>query len=95
MKVKVNKQEYYMDGYLNSNVSFAMKMVHQDMDFVCAIDGMERSGKSVLAMQLAFFCDPTFTIDRVCFTPNEFRKAINQAKPYQAVIYDESVVYGN
>ncbi len=48
------------------------------------------TGKSVLAQQMAFYCDPTLTIDRVCFTPTDFKKAIIKAKKYEAVVYDEA-----
>ena len=47
-------------------------------------------GKSTLCMQNAFYCDSTLTLDRVTFNPKEFRKAILEAKKYQAVIYDEA-----
>lgn len=54
------------------------------------VDGAEGSGKSILAMGMAKFCDPTLTIDRIVFTPSDFRKAIIEAKQYQAVVYDEA-----
>jgi len=57
---------------------------------VFAVDGVEGSGKSTLAIQMAFYCDPTLTNKRVVFTPFQFRKAIIDSKPYQAVVYDEA-----
>jgi len=53
-------------------------------------DGYEGSGKSIKAMQDAFYCDSTLNLDMIVFTPYEFRKAILKAKPYQAVVYDEA-----
>ena len=82
--------EFYMDGYLNANLDTAKRIIRKDLDMVFLVDGSEGAGKSVLAMECAFFCDPTLTLDRIVFTPKEFRKAIIEAKPYEAVIYDEA-----
>jgi len=83
-------KEYYMDGYLNENLKTAKEVIKKDWDMIFAVDGSEGSGKSVLAMQIAYFCDPTFNLDRVVFTANSFRKTIIESKPYQAIIYDEA-----
>jgi len=82
--------EYYMDGYMKSNMDIAIKAVHKDLDMVVAVDGYEGSGKSVITQQIAKYVDPSFTIKRIVFTPSTFRKAIVDAKQFQAVIYDES-----
>lgn len=63
---------------------------YQDKDFIIAIDGGEGGGKSTLAMQLGKYVDPTLTVDRVVFTPEEFREAIYKAKKGQCIIYDEA-----
>ena len=91
MIVNVGKQEYYMDGWLNSNLNLAQDLLKKDFDIVFIIDGMERSGKSVFAMQLAYYLDPTLTLDRVCFTAEEFKRAVRKAKHGQAVILDEAM----
>ena len=62
----------------------------RDEDEVLIIDGDERSGKSTFGMQLGKYIDPSLDLDRVCFTPDEFRKAIINAKQYQVVIFDEA-----
>lgn len=90
VKVKVNEHEFYLDGYLKENLDTARKIIKDDWDMVFIVDGAEGSGKSVLAMQCAYYCDPTLELDRIVFTPYEFRKAILNAKPYTAVIYDEA-----
>lgn len=84
------EKEYYMDGYLNSNLTIAKEVIKKDWDMLFVVDGAEGSGKSIMAMCMAYFCDPTLTIDRVVFTPSDFRKSIIEAKPYQAVVYDEA-----
>jgi hypothetical protein len=88
--MKVTKQEYYMDGILKANFDKAKTAIKQDWDMVFLYDGAEGSGKSVKAMQDAYYCDETLNIDRVTFTPPEFKKGVLNAKQYQAVIYDEA-----
>jgi hypothetical protein len=80
----------YMDGYLKQGLSKAKKVVSKDWDWVVLIDGVEGGGKSVLTQQCAKEVDPTFCIERIAFTPEEFKDAIHKAKKYQAVIYDEA-----
>lgn len=62
----------------------------QDKDYIIAVDGGEGGGKSTLAMQLGKYIDPTLTVDRVVFTPEEFREAIYRAHKGQCIIYDEA-----
>lgn len=90
MKIQTGQHEFYIDGYLKSNLDIARNVIQKDWDMLFIVDGSEGSGKSVLAMQAAAYCDPTFTIDRVVFTPGTFRNAIINAKKYQAVLYDEA-----
>lgn len=79
-----------MDGYLKKNLDKAKEVIKKDWDMVFAVDGMEGSGKSVLAMQCAYYCDPTLTLDRIVFTADEFKTAIKKAKQYEAIIFDEA-----
>jgi len=67
-----------------------MKLQKKDEDRVYIVDGRERTGKSVLALQFARYIDPTFTVERVCFTPEEFLKNIREAPPGSVVIFDEA-----
>ena len=48
------------------------------------------SGKSTLGLQWCKYIDPTFNLDRVVFTPEEFREAIYKAKKGQAIMFDEA-----
>lgn len=83
-------KEYYMDGYLHSAMTTARNVIKKDWDMIFAVDGSEGSGKSVLAMQMGYYCDPSLTVDRIVFTAKEFRTAIITAEKYQTVIYDEA-----
>lgn len=82
--------EYYMDGYLKSNLDIAKSAIKKDWDMVFVIDGAEGAGKSVKAMQGAFYCDPTLTNENITFSPKQFRQAITNSDQYQAVVYDEA-----
>lgn len=89
--VLMEEKPIYMDGYLRSNLTIAKKMMKKDFDMVCVIDGMERAGKSVLAMQIAKFFDESFCLERVTFTGAEFRKQVRDADRFQAVVLDEGM----
>lgn len=84
------KHEFYMDGYLQNALDITKKEIKNDWDFVFVVDGVEGSGKSVFAMQCAFYCDPDLSFDRYCFSPYQFKKAIQSAEKFQAVVYDEA-----
>ena len=75
--VKVTDQDYYIDGIHKENLDIAKKEIKNDWDMLFCYDGPEGSGKSVKAMQDAYYCDPTLSLDRICFTPQEFKKAID------------------
>lgn len=84
------KNEYYMDGYLQHAFDTAKKQIQNDWDFVFVYDGIEGSGKSVKAMQDAYYCDPTLNYDRYAFNHEQFKAAINKAEKFQSVVYDEA-----
>jgi hypothetical protein len=83
-------KEYYMDGYLKNTLDTAKTVIKKDWDMVIIIDGSEGSGKSVKAMQMAYYCDHTLILDRIVFNPRDFRKAIMKAEKYQSIVYDEA-----
>lgn len=92
VKVKPNGDEYSMDGFLKSNLDIVKDQINKrDNDFVGIVDGFEGVGKSVLAQQLGKYVDPTLTLERICFTSEEFKEAVLKAKKGQCVIYDEAI----
>jgi len=84
--------DFYMDDKLRRQLDRKVKtaLTTRDEDYVVVVDGNERVGKSVFAMQLGKYIDPSLTIDRICFSPDEFREAILGAKKGQCVIFDEA-----
>lgn len=65
-------------------------VTHGDWDRVYLIDGNEGSGKSLLALQIGMFLDPTLTLDRITFSGKKFSDAIDNAKKHQCIIFDEA-----
>lgn len=83
--------EFYIDGGIASDLDQIVQRVHKkDEDYFLLVDGLEGSGKSVLTMQLAKYVDPTFDLSRVCFSAEQFEKAIYNSKKGQAVVFDEA-----
>lgn len=81
---------YYMDKRLKANLDNIKKMIKdKDKDFVMVIDGAEGSGKSVMALQICKYVDPTFCLERVGMTGEETAKIIRKATTNQGVQYDE------
>lgn len=68
-------------------------VLNQDIDCVVLVDGKEGSGKSVHALQIAYFLDVDREIDidtQVCYTPEEVKKAITTLKKGKAIVFDEA-----
>lgn len=84
---------YFMQPRLKKMLDTKVKPVLEsgkDDDYILALDGKERSGKSTLGFQIAKYVDPSFDLSRVVFTAEEFRDAIFKAKKGQAIVYDEA-----
>lgn len=83
---------YYMDDRVKNIIDNKIRpsLQKKDKDKVIAIDGGEGAGKSTLALQLAKAYDPTFCLERICFSADEFRDAIFKAKKGDAIVYDEA-----
>lgn len=86
----VRKPGMYIDGILQKNLDRLKEAVSDDWDGVIIVDGVEGAGKSTLAQQIGFYCDPTLTLDRVVFSSEPFKKAIDKAEKKQAIVYDEA-----
>ena len=96
MIIEYKDKRYGMDGYLFKNLLSVQKLIRKDDDCVIIIDGRERTGKSVLAMQVACMLDPTMTLERVTQGPKDFHREVFAAEKYQCVILDEAmdIFYG-
>jgi len=71
-----------------------LEAVDNNWDGVSLIDGMEGAGKSNIAFISAFYVDKTFNLDRIVFTPDQFEEAVDNAKPGEAIVWDEFITAG-
>lgn len=88
--VKVTDKDYYMDGYLKTNLDKIKSVIDKNWDFIFVVDGKERRGKTVMAQQMAYYCDPTFNMSRMVFNNEQFYEAVDKAEKYQAIVFDEA-----
>lgn len=87
----IEKDIYYDSGLYDQITNYVIPDVQKkDFDYLYIVDGEERAGKSVFAMQLAKLVDPNFNIHNICFTPTEFIKAVTHANKYSAIVFDEA-----
>lgn len=86
------KISYFLEPWIKNR--FDNKVIpdlkKRDKDCIIAIDGREGSGKSTLGLQWCKYIDPGFSLERVVFTPEEFRTAIYKAKKGEAIMFDEA-----
>jgi hypothetical protein len=88
----LDKEEYYIEPRLKKVIDEKIKpsLEQKDKDCFLVIDGKEGSGKSFLALQIGKYFDKSLTLDRVCFSAEEFKNAIFKAKKGQCIIFDEA-----
>lgn len=90
------KLGFKMDPILAKNLDVYKYFVEkQDEDFVLIVDGKVGYGKSTVSMQIAKQLDPTFCLDDVCFTPEQWHERIqyfidNNIKR-KALVFDEAM----
>jgi len=101
--VEVRGMEYHIDNGTKAKWD-ALKdggLTKVDEDRFYVVDGQEGAGKSLFTIQQAAYIDPTILDDedgkflpRICFTPEEFLKAIRHTKSdnenTKVVVYDEA-----
>lgn len=94
VKVQVGEHNYYLDGYLKSNLEAVQHSVRRnDFDSFIVVTGREGFGKSTVASQVALFLDPTYNLSRCCFTSDQFKEACVGADKFQAIVFDETMGY--
>ena len=88
--VGTDKGTFYIDGYLKSNLDILKEAVRKDFDGCLYIIGEEGSGKSTLGFQIATYLMPTFSLDWICWTPQQFMQLVNRAPKGAAIVLDEA-----
>lgn len=94
---EIKGKTYHVDNKLikhwDKNSLETMKK--RNSDRVYLVDGRERSGKSTWAIQQMGYLDPEAFetpesfVSRVCFTADQFHKAVRETK-YGVIIFDEA-----
>jgi hypothetical protein len=85
-----DKGGFYLDSGVKKTLDYMKKRLKKDWDNVIVFDGKEGVGKSVFAMQWAFYLDNNFCLDRVTYCADDFINCCANAKKYQTVMLDES-----
>lgn len=82
----------YLDGMLYESFSHAKAiMKKKNLDLVVACSGYPGLGKSKLISQVASFCDPTFTEDRMWQKTESFVEAVkNETEILKSHVLDEA-----
>lgn len=95
--VKVTDKDYYMDGYLQSNLDFCVERHNKKWDNLLIIDGMERSGKSTLARQIGYYLaykrGVPFSEKNIFFDADSMMKFAEENRK-QVIIWDEGAFEG-
>jgi len=88
---KYSKEGMYMDGKLYNSFDNAKGiMKKKDVDLPTAVAGYPGTGKSTITIQIASFCDPTFTEDRMYQTVESFIEGVKNSNFGEAHALDES-----
>jgi len=82
----------YMDGMLHESFSHAKSiMKKKNIDLVIVCSGYPGAGKSKLISQIASFCDPSFSENRMWQTTEDFIEAVkNEDQVLKAHVLDEA-----
>lgn len=84
-------KEMYIDENLKNNLDKTKdSVINKGWDYFTVIAGIPRVGKSTLAQQIACYLDPSFNLDRFCFTADEYIAKSTKLTKGQAIILDES-----
>ena len=90
VKVEIHGKEVYIDGYLKNALDQIKEAVKKKWDGLFYVGGYEGDGKSLFAEQCAAYYDKGYNIDRCVFTPQQFMEAVDEAEPFEAIVYDEA-----
>ena len=90
-KLVLNKSEYYISPQIKQELDKGKdKVLNYDQDRFYIVDGNEGLGKSTLALQLACYVDPTFTVENVVFSGEQLEQKIRTLPPHSAIVFDEA-----
>ena len=85
----------FMDDVLKQNLdNFLIRGVKKGHDGIGLITGLEGTGKSTFVRLVATYCDfnKQLSLERIVFTGRDLMTAIDNARPGQALIFDEAIM---
>jgi hypothetical protein len=86
---------FFIQPELKNELNTFKKMITENHTITVCVDGEVRSGKSTLAIQIGLYLDPSLAddLDRVCFTTDEFEKAVLKysKEKGKVIILDEAI----
>jgi len=87
---KMEEDPYYISSSIKKQLLRSIKIIKEaNQDRVFIITGREGSGKSLLAMQLAWIIDNNFNLDDIAFVGEQFSSLIKTTKK-KVAIFDEA-----
>lgn len=89
MKLEVIPRGYY-DGYIVKACNDLSEAVHDDWDGLVYVCGREGTGKTTFVEQIAVRLDPSWTIEKMCWTGQKFKDMVLNAKQYDCIVLDEA-----
>lgn len=69
----------------------ARQRTDRDWDAVILVTGPEGTGKSTLVLRMARQIDPTFSLERLVYTPEALVEQYEKVRPGEVVVWDEGV----
>jgi len=83
--------EFYLDGYMKSNLDRVKEVVQKkDWDYVAIVAGNPGTGKSNFSQSLAKYCCPWFDETYIAFDTDDFVRITNNCPKNSSIILDES-----
>lgn len=85
---------YHVDYFLWRQAFGIMKKItEEDNDHFTVVSGIEGSGKTVLALLLCATVSPTFSMQHICFSVEDFLRIIKKAKKGDSILLDEGAIF--
>lgn len=92
-KKRIENLPYKLPRKLTEILDIFKIVVHEKDDMITIVtDGNSGTGKTTLSFQQALYLDPNFSLDNVCFTPQDFLNRLTIAKKGDCIIFDEGML---
>lgn len=94
--ITIKDYSFWIDGFLKSNFDIVINdAIPNEWDAVFIIFGKEGGGKSTFASQSCLYLDHNFKLDHVVYKPEDFEKAVDDARNGSSIMWDEAITGAN